>query len=157
VRTGNTATEDIPTLVVDASVVVKWLLPEDGQSQAYYLQDLYADEKLNLIAPPILIAEVGSALARRCRRSELSAEAARLCFSALIENSPVLLHFTALESAAFDLALAHGRPIYDCFYLALALHHQCGLVTADEKFVRTMSPEFPSVRSLKDYAPSEAR
>ena len=56
-RTGNTATEDIPTLVVDASVVVKWLLPEDGQSHAFFLQDLYADEKLNLIAPPILIAE----------------------------------------------------------------------------------------------------
>ena len=141
---------------MDASVVVKWLLPEDGQQQAFLLQDLYDDERLNLLAPRILIAEVGNALAKRCRRGELSENAANRCFDELIQDCPVLLDFPNLSSHAFHLALAHRRAIYDCLYLALALHHNCDLVTADEKFVRAMQPVFPSVRLLRDYVPSNA-
>lgn len=142
---------------MDASVVVKWFLPEDGQEQAYVLQDLFTDEKLNLIAPPLLIAEVGNALTKRCRSGEFSVEAAKRLFDELIEDSPVLVDFAGLQSKAFDMALAHRRPIYDCFYLALALHYQCDLVTADEKFVTAMAPAFPSVRLLKSYVPSAQR
>ena len=138
---------------MDASVVVKWFLHEGGQEQAYVLQDLFTDEKLNLIAPPLLIAEVGNALTKRCRRGELSVEAAKRLFDELIEDSPVLVDFPALQSTAFDMALAHRRPIYDCFYLALAIHHPCDLVTADEKFVTAMAPAFPAVRLLKSYVP----
>jgi len=136
---------------VDASVVVKWLLPEDGQQHAYVLQDLFTDEKLNLIAPPLLIAEVGNALTKRCRRGELSVEAAKRLFDGLIEDSPVLIDFPGLHSSAFNMALAHRRPIYDCFYLALAVHRRCELVTADEKFVHAMKSAFPAVRLLKSY------
>lgn len=137
-------------------MVVKWLLPEDGQPQAFLLQELYEDEKLNLLAPPVLIAEVGSALAKRCRRGELTEHAAKRCFDALLQDSPVLLEFSSLNSDAFNLAVAHRRPIYDCLYLALALYYECDFVTADEKFVRAMQPAFPSVRLLRDYVPSKA-
>ncbi len=88
---------------MDASVVVKWFLHEGGQEQAYVLQDLFTDEKLNLIAPPLLIAEVGNALTKRCRRGELRVEAAKRLFDELIEDSPVLVDFAGLQSKAFDM------------------------------------------------------
>ena len=133
--------------------MVKWLLPEDGQQQAYVLQDLFTDEKLNLIAPPLLIAEVGNALTKRSRRGELSVEVAKRLFQALTEDAPVLVDFAGLYANAFKMALAHRRSIYDCVYLTLAVHHGCDLVTADEKFVTAMAPAFPAVQLLKSYVP----
>jgi predicted nucleic acid-binding protein len=136
---------------------VKWLLPENDQQEALVLQDLYVDEKINLIAPQILVIEVASALAKRCRREELSPAAAHRCFDQLIEDSPALHNSEHINRAAFRLAVEHRRPIYDCLYLALALDHGCDLVTADEKFVSGMQGAFPCVCLLKDYVKGSTR
>jgi hypothetical protein len=69
-----------PTLVVDASVAIKWVLPEEGHGLALRIQDLYEDEKLDLVAPCLLIAEAGNVLWKRVRRGELTREAAERCF-----------------------------------------------------------------------------
>ena len=45
-----------PALVVDASVAVKWLLPEPGREAALELQDRYEDEQLDLLAPYLLVS-----------------------------------------------------------------------------------------------------
>ena len=132
-------------------MVVKWLLQENDRHKALALQDLYAEEKLKLIAPQILIIEVASVLAKRCRREELTPGAAHRCFEQLLEDSPALHSSEHLNRAAFRLAVEHRRPIYDCLYLALALDHDCDLVTADEKFVTAMQGAFPCVCLLKDY------
>jgi predicted nucleic acid-binding protein len=132
-------------------VVVKWLLPENDRHEALALQDLYAEEKVKLIAPQILVIEVGSALAKRCRREELTPGAAHRCFEQLLEDSPALHGSEHINRAAFRLAVEHHRPIYDCLYLALALDYGCDLVTADEKFVRAMQEAFPCICLLKDY------
>jgi len=56
-----------------------------------------------------------------------------------------------LNATALRLATRHRRTFYDSLYLALALHYQCDLITADEKFVRSMQPAFPRVHLLRDY------
>ncbi len=61
------------TLVVDASVVAKWYLPEADRQAALVLRDRL-DE---LIAPDILGIEVPGAILRRHRRREITAEEAR--------------------------------------------------------------------------------
>ena len=68
-----------PTLVIDASVAVKWLLPEDGREEALRLQDLYQDEKIDLIAPSLLGVEVANVLWKRARRGDLTSAAALRC------------------------------------------------------------------------------
>jgi predicted nucleic acid-binding protein len=57
-------------IVVDASVVVKWLLPEIHSEAA---KRLLADE-LQLWAPDLVWAEVGNVLWKRSRRGELPAD-----------------------------------------------------------------------------------
>jgi predicted nucleic acid-binding protein len=53
--------------VVDASVAVKWYLPEPESDAAGRLLDPEHD----LIAPDLLFAEVGNALWKRWRRGEI--------------------------------------------------------------------------------------
>ncbi len=62
------ATSDLPTCVVDASVAVKWFVPQDPEETdsviALELLDAYADDRLRLVEPPIWRAEVAAVLAR---------------------------------------------------------------------------------------------
>ncbi len=37
---------------------------------------------------------------------------------------------------------------YDCLYVAMAEREQCELVTADDKLVRNLQPQFPFIASL---------
>jgi predicted nucleic acid-binding protein len=139
-----------PTLVVDASVAVKWILPEPEHEQADAILRAYQDEKLDLLAPYLLVSEVANVLWKRLRRGELSAGAASRCFEQLLRNCPLLVDSPAVSLAALELAAAHGRTVYDCLYLAWALEQRCDLVTADERFFRAVHPAFRCVRLLAE-------
>ena len=140
-----------PTLVVDASVAVKWILPEEGQEEALRLQENYQDEEIDLVAPYLVIAEVANVLWKRERRGDLNASAARRCLEQFLRDAPILWDSVTVSRSALGLALAHQRPVYDCLYLALALDQRCDLVTADEKFFHSMSPAFPCIRLLRTF------
>lgn len=142
---------DRPSLVVDASVAIKWVLPEPGQERALEILDLYLDEKLNLLAPYLLISETGNVLWKRVARGELEPEAAQRCFEELLLASPLLLDSSIVSRSALLLAFAHGQTMYDCLYLAWALERGCGLITADRRFFDAMRPTFPSIRLLSDF------
>lgn len=137
-----------PASVVDASVAVKWLLPEDGREHALRLQDLYQEEKIDLIAPSLLAVEVANVLWKRARRGDLSPETALRCYEGFLVDAPILLDSPSLEASALGLALAHCHPVYDCLYLALALERRCDLITADERFFRAMRVSLPCIRLL---------
>jgi predicted nucleic acid-binding protein len=118
------------TLVVDASVAAKWVLDEEGTERALALRS-----EDGLIAPSLLVIEVGSAIWKAARR-ELIAPA-----NAIAAIRDVLLPFEALvpdeelRVPALALALNLRHPIYDCFYLALAERERCTLITADARLI----------------------
>ena len=137
-------------VVVDASVVVKWLAPEPHQEQALHLLGLYKEEKVDLIAPFLLLSEVGNVLWRRVRVGDLTLDQGRQCFERLLDHLPLLAESPEMSRSAFELAVAHDRTVYDCTYLACALERQCDLVTADARFFNAVGPAFSAVKLLRD-------
>ena len=122
------------TIVVDASVAVKWVLHEIGSDAADALLD-----HDGLIAPSIWRAEVMNALLRRARMAEITAKEASERLSEL-ENAPVAsVPFEPHLDRALKLATEIRHPISDCLYLALAVHHDTHVVTADRRFVTAAS------------------
>lgn len=118
------------TLVVDASVAALWVLDQQGSDRALALRS-----EDSLIAPSLVVAEVGSAIWKAERRDAISRanavaalEQAMLPFEALIPTEDLRAH-------ALGLAIDFRHPIYDCFYLALAEREGCPLVTADESMI----------------------
>jgi predicted nucleic acid-binding protein len=115
--------------VTDASVVVKWFVPEVHSAAALRV----LDGGHELVAPDLLLPEVGNALWKKARKGEITAGQARQILRAL-DVSPVRIEpsGTVLE-VAFEIASALGRSVYDGLYVALAVVHSGLLVTADRK------------------------
>ena len=117
--------------VVDASVAVKWVLPEPDSDRAIALRDKV------LHAPDLALAECGNALWVRVHRGVLSKAEAETCFAAL-SLAPVSWTPTEqLAAEAMALALDLDHPVYDCVYLALAIARDLPLVTADRRLIAT--------------------
>lgn len=121
------------SVVIDASVALKWVLDEPGSDAAAALFDE------ELIAPVLWLVEAANALWRSTRIGQLTdVEAAERL--AELRTAPVAT--LALEpylGAALDLATKIGHPVYDCVYLALALRYRTYVVTADRRFAAAVN------------------
>lgn len=124
------------SLVVDASVAVKWLVAEEGSDFANRLVELGDD----LHAPRLMASEVANTLWRKARLGELTSARAGTLMAAATEM-PVRWNADETYCAdALRLAVALDRPVYDCVYLALAYRIGARVVTADERFARALAP-----------------
>jgi predicted nucleic acid-binding protein len=132
----------VNTLVIDASIAIKWVIEEEGTSQALTLR-----RTARLLAPELLVAECANILWKKARRNELSREeallAARLLQTAAIELVPT----RSLLAAATRIAIELDHPAYDCLYLALAIENDCPFVTADERFLRKLGGRRSRIRA----------
>ena len=116
------------SLVIDASVAVKWVINERGTEAALALRDE------QLIAPALWLAEAANALWRHVRLRELTTEQALARFAELMAAPVVSVAIEPHAPLALQIAAELGHPVYDCLYLALALHEQAELVTDDRRF-----------------------
>lgn len=119
--------------VVDASVAVKWLVREPLSHQA----SLLLAEGTVLMAPDLLFAEAANALWAMKQRGDLADQQLDEAVQTL-RVAPVWVPSTLLQltPAASRLAVDLGHPIYDCFYLALAMQERVPLISADTRFCR---------------------
>ncbi len=123
--------------MVDASVAVKWLLPEPFSDQADRILNGWKAGTFQLVAPELLHLEVAGVLWKRVQRGEMLEQ----------EASNLLLRFRAdpmrvisdklLAGRALTLALELRCAVYDASYLALATAVRGTLVTADRRLAET--------------------
>jgi predicted nucleic acid-binding protein len=118
------------TLVVDASVVMKWYVHEPARDRALGLVGT------DLAAPDMLLAEVANATAKKVRRGEMDAEQAALVLPQ-VRKAVVLLPSGSLAEAVLATAMDLRHPAYDCFFLIAAEHLDAALVTADERLIKS--------------------
>lgn len=114
------------TLVVDASVAVLWTLAQRDSDKAAALRG-----QGNLIAPSLIVAEIGNALWKAVRRGDLPAREARTGLDLALGPLSALVPLEELHERALELSLELDHPVYDCFYLALAERERAPLVCAD--------------------------
>ncbi|HEV7923411.1 MAG TPA: type II toxin-antitoxin system VapC family toxin [Thermoanaerobaculia bacterium] len=117
-------------LVVDASVAIKWYLPEEHSLTAIRL----LSGEIVLSAPDLIYAEVGNTLWKKARRGELSHDGAVDIF-AMFERVDLEIHPSPrIRSLALTFAMELDCSFYDSLYLALAVDQNCGVITADQRF-----------------------
>lgn len=117
-------------VVVDASVAIKWFLPEIHSEVA----SLVLKSKQELLAPDLIWPEVGNILWKKVRRSEISVEEAKGILKDFLRFPLLTFGSKLLLNSAWNLAEEFHISVYDALYLALANNKDCSLVTADRKF-----------------------
>jgi predicted nucleic acid-binding protein len=116
--------------VVDASVAIKWFVPEIHADAARRL----LREGITLLAPDLIWAEVANALWRKWRNQELSAETVEGILNDFRRYPLRIYAGESLYDVAWPVARGSGRTFYDSLYLALAMSNGCLMVTADLRF-----------------------
>jgi predicted nucleic acid-binding protein len=118
-------------LVIDASVAVKWLVPEAGHEEAGRV----LEGRDELIAPSIILLEVHSALLTRERLGSLppmAAKRSRDLWTAMAAGSTLrLVPFEELLPLSIECSLGARHPLADCIYLAAGLRFDAVVLTAD--------------------------
>ena len=131
-------------LTVDASVVVKWFVPEEFSEEARLLLE-YPHE---FQAPDILLAEFGNTMWKKFRRGEVSF--LQPYMDELLEIDEVIaLHPVGEQvTRAVQIAEELDHPVYDCLYLACAEATGSTVVTADRRLANKAASGFAGVDVL---------
>lgn len=138
------------TLVVDASVAVKWVLKQGDSATAWSIS-----QRFPLCAPGFWMLEAASVLWRFHRKRLLTDAELAGGFSRL-EQAPVDVDDAPSDvNRALELASELGHPVYDCLYLAVAIRQDLAVCTADGGFVTAAgrNPDYRDrVRLLATFA-----
>ena len=121
--------------VVDASVAVKWFVPEVHSEHALRL----LRKRFDLQAPELIQAEFGNILRKKCRAGELDGTTAGEILDNFKRSPLVVQPHGAFMKLAWEIALKHRQTFYDSLYLALAMTEKARMVTADRKFYEALA------------------
>jgi predicted nucleic acid-binding protein len=118
-------------LVIDANIAAKWYLPEADSAEAEKLFELDAE----FHSAAFLETEFASIFFKHIVAGKTSIDVWRIAQAQLKKVIPNWHADAALHDLALELAIAHTHYVYDCMYLALAIHVDGIVVTADKQFI----------------------
>ena len=121
-------------IVVDSSVALQWVLPEEGASIAERLMG-----RPDLVAPDILLIESANVLAKKVRAGDANMAGAYAGLKLISDTVPVLDVTVDLLEDAIRLSVELVHPLYDCCFLACALRRNAQLATRDRRLASRMS------------------
>jgi predicted nucleic acid-binding protein len=121
------------SLVLDASIVVKWYsaLGEKGVPQAVDILERISGEEIEALVPDLLFYEVSNALVHK---DGISPEKLQIAVSDLftVGLKTITVDQTILQKSA-ALARQHKITVYDACYAVIAANNQCALITANPR------------------------
>lgn len=119
-------------LVIDASIAVKWFIPESDSSDALSIRNAHRNQVISLFAPDLLTYELANALRYR---SSMTISDLKGAIESLFDLDLALIGPTAKSvSRATSLARTLDLTTYDATYLMLAQELDCQVVTSDKPF-----------------------
>jgi len=116
-------------LVIDASVAVKWFIPEYDLEKAVAIRDRHVEGKLSLVAPDLLTYEVANTLRfhPKITKKQIQQNLEDLMGLDLDLVTPS----SELVAIAVNIARDLEMTVHDASYLAVAQDIPTSLVTAD--------------------------
>ena len=145
------------SVVVDASLVFRWLIEEEYSDRAHEAQQHWFNNRVNRVAPHFMPVEVTNVLLQRVKRSDLRIEEGTRMVETLLSSDIELYHTHKLNNRALELAHQLGQgAVYDCHYLALAELLDREMWTADERYYRCASLGASRLRLLSEFVAPES-
>jgi predicted nucleic acid-binding protein len=125
--------------VIDASVLIKFYVPEILSDRAERLLAKVGNKDIDLLAPDLIYPEAGNILWKKQRLKELTHSEAEEITDAILSLPLMIEASKSLLPLAVDIAIAYGITVYDASYLSLAKVYETTLITADRKLVDVLA------------------
>src|SRR3954447_8235941 len=134
--------------VLDSNVAIKWALPESDTPKAVRFRNDVRQGVHEILASDIYPVEVAHALTRAERRGVIQPPLGARRLRSVFRYPPALHSYLPLLPRAFEISSSARHGVYDCLYVALAERERFELLTADDKLIRNLQPQFPFITSL---------
>ncbi len=134
------------TVVLDASVAVKWVLPPADEGlvpEAVHLLRRHVQDEIRFVVPDIFWAEFGNAAWKAVRLGRWTTDEAQSAIHDIVERNFLTVSSKDLLVAAFIIANGFNRSLYDSLYIALAIATKSEMITADEKLANALATRLP--------------
>lgn len=144
------------TVVVDTSIVIKWVLYEPDSPFAQALLSEWINKEMEIRAPVLLGYEITNILYQKVRKGEITHAQAYKALTRALKSDLVLDSSTGtvLNLKAMEFADRFHLPAaYDAYFLALAERRGCELWTADTRMWRAVRGHLDWVHTLESYSP----
>lgn len=126
-------------LVIDASVVIKFYVPEILSDKSEEIISRLAVGNINLLAPDLLYPETGNILWKKQRLGELTHAEVEDIIEALTHVPIRIEESKPIIPLAIAVAINSGITVYDAMYVAVANIYNTRMITADKKLVDALA------------------
>ena len=133
-------------LVIDASVLIKFYVPEILSDKAEELLNRVAQGDVMLLAPDLIYPETGSILWKKQRMKELTRPEVEEITDAIVSLPLNIEASKLLLPLAIDIGIAYRITVYDALYISMARVYETKMMTADRKLADAMAKT-----DLKEY------
>ena len=126
-------------LVMDASVLIKFYVPEILSDRAERLLTDVEKGHIDLSAPDLIYPEAGNILWKKQRLKELTRSEVEEITNAILSLPLKMEASRPLIPLALDIAIAYRITVYDAIYVGLTKVYETTLITADRKLVDVLA------------------
>lgn len=136
-------------VVVDASVVYKWIVDErdEATKSAVSLRNQLLTKDIDVVSSDLLFYEIANTLAYKAHLSISDVKKAWRNF--ILLNIPTTPVTKTIASQCLELSQKFHISVYDASYIVLAKTKRCDMITADKKLINRV--RLPFVRNILDY------
>jgi len=138
-------------MVIDSSVIVKWFFLESLTQEALAIRQDWLTYKVDLIAPELILAEVGNIVWKKHRLGLITEQEGIDILSDLLALNLLTVSTEILLPIAYNLATEFDRTVYDSLYLGLAQSRGVKFITADLRLYNSVHSKLNFVEYLGNY------
>ncbi len=136
-------------ILIDASFLLKLLLPEEKSEQAEKLWREWIEDSSEIIAPTLIVFETSSVIRNKLYRGIIDGEDADRLITQLKELDITLTYAEDILEEAWEISkILNSSTLYDCFYIALSKFLNISMWTADGKLYNSAKRYFPKINLL---------
>lgn len=122
---------DFKTILIDASFVLSFLLPDEKKDPAVDIFLKYREEKVDLLSSPILKLEVTNGIKSAVKSKRIDRKTAFILIEDFLN---IDIEYAEIDlSETFELALKEDLSAYDASYVWLSRKENIPLLTLDRK------------------------
>lgn len=137
------------TIIIDASVAAKWLLPDEYDPRANIVKKAFTDREIAIAVPTLIFYEINNLLKSAVLSKRISVKDSVDFYKNFI-NLDFIIHWSKeLLRKTLQKALNLNISSYDASYVVLAEYLQIPLYSSDEKLVKKAASSL--VKVLDDY------